>query len=452
MATSTSRKKPRAGKTKAQKGVSSSMEALWRVGGPLAGYKNIPWAISKVEADGKTYRVKGYIRDDDRLEENMTLQLIAALGFPRPPSNDWKVDAYFPELSFFAELHETQHVDKDDFRMKDPARWAAQKLSDKRKLIHLLSQGFHGVIVLGFDGPFYNPGRPEPRWLKVGAAEVQRRTLQAMRAVAAARLRQYRAGDYAGRVMVFCSPMASNDTALACPSDGSSSNLVNCFDSLNIGGRYLELDEIHAAAAAVAGFSEQQKQRLLQQAEDFARYMSRYDAAPRPDVDALPAAATANTTTGNQDDDDSGEDTEVVPALTPPPAATTPMIGHNITARAGTGEIRRALWDLRRQDPRLVLFAKLYIAEAHKRRHRPAAHLPEVLSRWQGFRQAYLGDDAVTYPDSLGVRILVSLGFRPSRGSPDEQVSNTDRPSAEQIAKLHYVMQDEEARLLLPLA
>lgn len=313
-------------KTKSEKGVSEAARALWRVGGPLNGYKDIPWAISKVEKDGKTFKVKAYIRDDDRLEENMVLQMIAVLGWPRSPQNDWKVDAYYPDVALFAELHETQHVDRADFRMLQPGRWEAQKASDKNKAIYLVRQGHYGVIVLGFDGPIPDANRTAPRWNKVSPAEVQRRTMHALRSVAEARLENYAKGDYAARVYVFSSAYTRNAQEMACQASTPGHQAEDgCTDASNIGERYLDLAEVRAAAQlAAGGFTAAQKAELLAKAQDMYGRVKSYLQKPPP----IPSTSKSSEEDEDDESSDSGEEKKTIPS-------GTPVIG---CARSGCGK------------------------------------------------------------------------------------------------------------------
>jgi len=228
--TSGRRRKPRLDEM-----ASAAAQALWDTGGPLHGFKNIPWAIATVGTDGRTFTVKGTLRDDERREENMVLQLIALVGWPRPASQELKVDAFYPEHAFFAECHESQHVDpRHIFNTRRSAGYADQRATDMRKSLALVRQGFYGIVIAAFDGPFH-----EQHWMPVANAEVRRRTALAMRTLLAVRADAYARGDYAGRMLLFSSPTADDyDT--------------EPWDGVRVGRRFLGFAEIDAVGRDAA--------------------------------------------------------------------------------------------------------------------------------------------------------------------------------------------------------
>ena len=215
---------------------SAAADALWASGAPLDGYKRIPWAIATVGSDGRTFTVKRLMRDEERREENMVLQLIALVGWPRPARQELKVDAFYPDHAFFVECHETQHVDPNHiFNTRRAAGFADQRATDMRKGRALLQQGFYGIIIAAFDGPFL-----EQHWEPVPNAEVRRRTALAMRTLLAVRSAAYARGDYAGRMLLFSSPMTSELDA------------AEPWDGVRVGERFLGFGELDAAGRAAA--------------------------------------------------------------------------------------------------------------------------------------------------------------------------------------------------------
>jgi len=213
---------------------SKKAQDLWLAGGPLHGFKNIPWAISTVGTDGRTFTVKAFMRDEERREENMVLRLIALIGWPRPPPATNKMDAFYPDFALFFECHEMQHVDPTHIHnVHRPGGYAAQQAADLRKCTELVAQGYYGIVIAAFDGPFAGG-----HWTAVTNAEVRWRTSLAVQTLAQARAENYARGDYAGRMMLFSSPVTdANPTAT---------------DGLRIGARFLSFDAIDDAGRRAA--------------------------------------------------------------------------------------------------------------------------------------------------------------------------------------------------------
>lgn len=277
--------------------------ALWRVDGPLHGRKNIPWAIATVSPDGRSFAVKSMMRDDARKEENMTLRLIAMIGWPAPAPQSIKVDAYYPELQLFFELHETQHADALDFRnQRAPGAWAAQRASDRAKAAALVNQGWYGGIVTAFDGPFYDPDRSEPAWVPVGNVEVRRRTQLAVRALLDERARNHAAGDHRGRVFLFSS---------SGPAPAPGATMVQAADPADLGQAAFDLGTINRdaapvadVAAAVAAQAEAQRRLAAYQSSPLASATRSLDNTSSGSDDS--AGDGAGGSSDYDDDDDDG--------------------------------------------------------------------------------------------------------------------------------------------------
>jgi hypothetical protein len=288
---SSSRRKTGGGKTRVSDMGGPREEALWARGGPLEGRKRIPWAISRVDADGRTFRVKQFMRDDDRKEENMVLALIAALGWMAPAPQTLKVDVHYPELALFFECHESQHVDASHtFNTRSADAWTNQQATDRRKGAELVRQGFWGAIVAAFDGPFHGEATGRAVWNATPNIEVRRRALLAARTLVAERARAYAAGDFAGRVMFFSSAMVT---------DGGGN------DDLRIGERFLSFDEINGAGRAALPHSVWRVEEL-RRAQTLSE--ARLSAVSTPSSPAAAAAAAASSSPSQTPDDDDDED------------------------------------------------------------------------------------------------------------------------------------------------
>jgi hypothetical protein len=241
----------KASKAKRKKGAKSYPDrilSLWRVGGVLYGKKNVPWIIASVDAAG-TPTFKAFLKKETKKEENCLAQLAVVLGLPEAAPRDMLVDMYYASFNFFVELHERQHIWRDDFRNSTPDKWKAQIQSDSRKTKDLVMRGWYGAIVSAFDGPFYDVTPPyHTYYTQVENIEVRRRTLLALRAISQERKRNYEAGDYKGKVFYFCSPMRWEKHV----DSGAPEHvrLLDFTDTMEIGENFFNLDTINQQALA----------------------------------------------------------------------------------------------------------------------------------------------------------------------------------------------------------